>query len=253
MKHKWKFAVAASALLTGYASAQESDIDDAAKVAEEIVESVDESELDTSDVDDLVDEVSDAVEPEIDVPESEEIAPAFSLADYEADQTGGIVDAEAAAAAMASPIFEAPDLEVEMQSVAEDLIPADDMESVAMDSDEVEASAVAPAEAALVENVEQVLEEVEETEAAAEEPLETISEPDSEVVQDVVDEVEAIDAAEDISEAVTEDVVETVVAAEEVSQDASEADVAEDAEIPASASEAVTEVLEEAGLEIADE
>lgn len=261
MKHRWKFALAASVLLAGASAAQEVDQnEDVQKPVEELSETAEDVVEETPDVsvEETAEDIAEAVEPEIEIPDIDEIAPAFSLADYEADQTGSVVDADAAARAMTGVELVAPEAEIEFETVVEELIPADEMEAVPMDSDEVEISEVLPGDTGLEEAVETavepVIEEMVPTALEAEDMIEEIVDPAAaEVTEpsgDIAESTEIESAAALINH--SEDELEMVLEKAAVETEQIEA-AAEDTTDPVEASEAVSDVLEEAGLQIGDE
>ena len=100
MTHRLIFALVASVLLMSAAVAQEVS-SDTAGMPEGLME--------------------EAVEPELEIPETKDITAPLSVADYESGQTGGVVDT--------NPAVDHAD--------ADDLVPAHVLGSVPMDSDEV--------------------------------------------------------------------------------------------------------------------
>ena len=283
MTHRWKFAVAAGLLLTGAAAAQEDtkncendavqdavdlikpvqaapeediadaspsidvaaetteDVSEIADVTEETAEETAGTETGLADMaeafeDDVV-EVSEAVEPEIEIPEEVEEANALSVLDYEAEQTGGVVDPEAAARAMTDISEAAPESAAEIETDAElaeaDSASEESSETVALE----EMGAAEEAEEALAEMSDEMIEATSEPGETAEAALDRASDM-------------ANDGAEDIAEPMDETLEHLEVVADEVSDTDL---VVEAADAPVPASEAVSEVLEEAGLELADE
>ena len=217
MTYKWTFALAASVALMGAATAQESS-PETAKDLEETIEQA-------------VDDEADAVEPEIEISEQAEVADQLSVADYEASQTGGVVDAQAAAEAMVRVDEEPSQVVVEVETVTEDLVPADELDSVAMDSDEV----------ALARNVDpgDIVDEHEELGDEAQDIGE-------EVAEDLLESANIPDDANEKAIGPAEEFIEITEESDEIIEDVVEPE-------PTPASDAVSNVLEEAGVNIVDE
>ena len=197
MTHKWTIALATGVTLMGAATAQDS------------------SQTATN-----------AVEPEIEVSSPLDIADRISVADYEASQTGGVVDPKVAMAAMAKPNAEiAPDIS-NAALPTEELVPADELDSVLMDSDEVDlADSVASNE---IMHGHEVLGDDIETDTETPIPASTDNEQS--------------DLPAETSEQLSQTGDETDQIAESITES--------EREIP---SDAVSKILEEAGVEIADE
>lgn len=82
--------------------------------------------------------IADPFEPEIAIQEAESIEDLLSVADYESGQTGGVVDPRAAADAMIQSRKADAPKDGATETVSALLLPAEALDGVPMDSDEVD-------------------------------------------------------------------------------------------------------------------
>ena len=210
MTYKWVIALSASTCLAAASVSQETSQNSSDVLAPVIEESENLAQ--------------DVVEPEIEVPEIADEPIPLSIADYEASQTGIVVDAIVAAEAMAKAPSKDSTVLSPSDALLEDTVFSAELNSIAMDSDEVAAA----------EGIE------------ADDIIHGNEELGEEVTALFEDDITHSDGLSEEQEEFAELTSLETEEAEEPSQD--------DAEMaPIPASDAVSEVLEQAGIEIADE